>query len=309
MIFARGAGAAPIAGQAAREPRNKPWDQHRETSHCKRYHDRRQRSDAAPGLHRRRQPHAVHPRARPAGTVHASRSCSGLRVAARPRQPFVRNALNQVILGCSMSWPTRCTPRASPRCASAWARRSPRSRWRSVAAPAFSRSRSPTVHPPSSADLILAGGAEALSHVPRVSPKRGRLVCTAVRRPRSVVAGKGRRGFRPSFLQPVVGLERGLTDPVVELNMGQLRKFSRMSCKFPARRPIRGREPAAARARPASAVRRRARALHGPHGKVYDHDDGVRRTDRRELASSSPPSSGPGQGHGRHSSQFIDGAS
>ena len=28
-------------------------------------------------------------------------------------------------------------------------------------------------------------------------------------------------GFRPSFLVPVVGLERGLTDPIVELNMGQ----------------------------------------------------------------------------------------
>src|ERR1700742_1797953 len=29
------------------------------------------------------------------------------------------------------------------------------------------------------------------------------------------------RGFRPSFLTPVIGLERGLTDPITDLNMGQ----------------------------------------------------------------------------------------
>ena len=28
-------------------------------------------------------------------------------------------------------------------------------------------------------------------------------------------------GVRPSFFKPVIGLERGLTDPIVELNMGQ----------------------------------------------------------------------------------------
>ena len=27
--------------------------------------------------------------------------------------------------------------------------------------------------------------------------------------------------FRPSFLTPVIGLERGLTDPITDLNMGQ----------------------------------------------------------------------------------------
>ena len=72
------------------------------------------------------------------------------------------------------------------------------------------------------ADLILAGGAEALSHAPLVF-SRGAVNWYA----RLFAArGFGARlsamlGFRPSFLKPVIGLERGLTDPITDLNMGQ----------------------------------------------------------------------------------------
>ena len=55
-----------------------------------------------------------------------------------------------------------------------------------------------------------------------LSQERGRVVRAAVRRAQT--SGRGiaaLAGFRPSFLKPVIGLERGLTDPVVELNMGQ----------------------------------------------------------------------------------------
>ncbi len=71
-------------------------------------------------------------------------------------------------------------------------------------------------------DLVLAGGVEAMSHAPllfseamarwlgRFNQSRG-----AAAKLRSALA------FRPTLLQPVVALLRGLTDPVVGLNMGQ----------------------------------------------------------------------------------------
>ena len=72
------------------------------------------------------------------------------------------------------------------------------------------------------AELILAGGAEALSHAPLLFGRRavawfGRLM--TARSPWARLTALA--GFRPEFLKPVIGLERGLTDPVVELNMGQ----------------------------------------------------------------------------------------
>src|SRR6202046_3358904 len=71
-------------------------------------------------------------------------------------------------------------------------------------------------------DLVLAGGAEALSHAPLVFNR------SAVKWYAQMFAARGigaklsaLLGFRPSMLTPVIGLERGLTDPITELNMGQ----------------------------------------------------------------------------------------
>src|SRR6478609_9090827 len=71
-------------------------------------------------------------------------------------------------------------------------------------------------------DLILAGGAEALSHAPLIFNRRAvgwfaRL--NGARDPWSKLVTM--LGFRPSFLTPVIGLERGLTDRIPDLNMGQ----------------------------------------------------------------------------------------
>src|SRR5262249_54590929 len=71
-------------------------------------------------------------------------------------------------------------------------------------------------------DSVLAGGAEALSHTPLMFRRSAvdwyaRMFAARDLWSRLVAVA----GFRPSFLKPVIGLERGLTDPVVELNMGQ----------------------------------------------------------------------------------------
>ncbi len=71
-------------------------------------------------------------------------------------------------------------------------------------------------------DLILAGGAESLSHAPLVFSRAAVNWYARLFGSRNIGARLAAlAGFRPSFLKPVIGLERGLTDPITELNMGQ----------------------------------------------------------------------------------------
>ena len=71
-------------------------------------------------------------------------------------------------------------------------------------------------------DLILAGGAEALSHAPLVLKQDAVEFLAALNGAKSPVDRlKVATAFRPDMLTPVVGLERGLTDPITDLMMGQ----------------------------------------------------------------------------------------
>lgn len=73
-----------------------------------------------------------------------------------------------------------------------------------------------------SADLILAGGAEALSHSPLLLRQDAVEWLSDLQQAKSVAAKvQAASQFQPGMLKPVVGIERGLTDPIVELNMGQ----------------------------------------------------------------------------------------
>ena len=72
------------------------------------------------------------------------------------------------------------------------------------------------------ADLVLAGGTEAMSHSPIVYNKQmagwlGGL--GGARSPIKKLAALLK--FRPSMLKPIIGLLRGLTDPFTGLSMGQ----------------------------------------------------------------------------------------
>ena len=127
-------------------------------------------------------------------------------------------------------------------------------------------------------------------------------------------ASKAFAGFRPSFLEPVIGLERGLTDPIVELNMGQtaelLAHLFQVSRRDADQYAVESQQRLAARRRkagsPASSSRRSRR-----DGKVYDHDDGVRPDSTVEkLAELKPAFERPwGKVTAGNSSQITDGAS
>ena len=71
-------------------------------------------------------------------------------------------------------------------------------------------------------DLVLAGGTDALSHSPLVLRQAAVEWLARWRQAKSALKrGRLLGELEPGWLTPVVGLERGLADPVVELNMGQ----------------------------------------------------------------------------------------
>ena len=120
--------------------------------------------------------------------------------------------------------------------------------------------------------------------------------------------------FRPSLIKPVIGLERGLTDPVVELNMGQTAEV--LAHVFHISRRDADQYAVESQQRLAHAQEQKLfdgelEPLFGHDGKIYDHDDGVRPDSSVEkLAELKPAFERPyGKVTPGNSSQITDGAS
>jgi acetyl-CoA C-acetyltransferase len=164
-------------------------------------------------------------------------------------------------------------------------------------------------------DLILAGGAEALSYAPLVFQR------SAVEWYLKVFSARGLwsriktfASVRPSFFKPVIGLERGLTDPIVELNMGQTAEV--VAHLFNVTRREADQYAVESQQRLAMAQKDNVFAgemepAFGRDGTVYDFDDGVRPDSTADsLAKLRPVFERPwGQVTAGNSSQITDGAS
>jgi acetyl-CoA C-acetyltransferase len=121
-------------------------------------------------------------------------------------------------------------------------------------------------------------------------------------------------GLRPGFFKPIIGLERGLTDPITDLNMGQtaelvahLFKISRRDAdEYAAESQNR-----LARAQKDGSFADEVAPMFAPDGTVYDHDDGVRPDSTADqLAKLKPAFERPwGKVTPGNSSQITDGAS
>lgn len=165
------------------------------------------------------------------------------------------------------------------------------------------------------ADLILAGGAEALSHAPLVWPQDGVRWFAGF----GFAKGLGAKlaaalKFRPRYLKPVIGLERGLTDPVVDLNMGQtaevvahlfgITREQSDAYAVESHRRL-------ARAQKEGWLKDEIEVLFDSRGKFYDFDDGVRPDSSVEkLGQLKPVFERPwGKVTAGNSSQITDGAS
>ncbi len=163
------------------------------------------------------------------------------------------------------------------------------------------------------ADLVLAGGTEAMSRAPILfndSAVNWLAELNMARSPLSKLATLLR--LRPNHLTPVLSLVRGLTDPIVGLNMGQ-------TCEVISHRFGISRE-----AMDAYAVRSHQRLaaaydedrmgevtpLFDQRGRLHEADDGLRRDSAPEKLARLRPffDKGVGLVTAGNSSQVTDGA-
>ncbi|WP_185985205.1 acetyl-CoA C-acetyltransferase [Aureimonas mangrovi] len=165
------------------------------------------------------------------------------------------------------------------------------------------------------AEIVLAGGTEALSHSPLVL-RRGAVEWFArLNGARSATDRlKAAASWRPDFLKPVIGLERGLTDPITDLNMGQTAE--KIAHLFDVSREEGDAYAVESHRRLASAQAEGRLAgellpAFARDGQVFDHDDGVRPDSSIEsLSRLKPVFEKPyGRVTAGNASQITDGAS
>lgn len=129
------------------------------------------------------------------------------------------------------------------------------------------------------ADLILAGGVEAMSRAPLLYNKAMVNWLSDLMMAKSLGQKlKTFAKFRPGHLKPVIAILRGLTDPVVGLNMGQTAE--NIAVRFGISREQMDSFAVDSHHRLAAAHAAghldEIETLYDSNGKFYDHDDGVR---------------------------------
>jgi acetyl-CoA C-acetyltransferase len=164
-------------------------------------------------------------------------------------------------------------------------------------------------------DLVLAGGAESLSHAPLVFSRSGVNWYARLFSARGIGAKLAAvLSLRPSFFKPVIGLERGLTDPITDLNMGQTAELVAHLFRISRRQA----DEYAAESQQRLAAAQKGGVFAGEvepafarDGTLFDHDDGVRPDSTADLlAKLKPAFERPwGQVTPGNSSQITDGAS
>lgn len=162
-------------------------------------------------------------------------------------------------------------------------------------------------------DLVLAGGTDAMSHAPLLFNQKmaGWLA--------SWFAAKGMgqkiglmTQFRPSYLAPVIALLRGLTDPIVGLNMGQTAE--KVAYRFNISREQMDEFAVQSHLKLANAYAENRMSEVAPiidyKGKVYPEDDGIRADSSVEKLSKLKPffDKKYGMVTPGNSSQITDGA-
>ena len=205
--------------------------------------------------------------------VHAGR-------ALLARQPFAPTAFDEVILGAVMSGPEEANIARVVALRLACGDRVPA--WtvqRNCASGMQALDSAAQAIASGRADLVLAGGVEAMSHAPVLldtTMVRWLGAWSAARSTRERVRLIGR--LRPGHFKPVIALVLGLTDPVVGLSMGQTAEI--ISRRYGISRADMDNFAVRSHQRLARAQNEgrleEVVTLIADDGTVYDHDDGVR---------------------------------
>jgi acetyl-CoA C-acetyltransferase len=209
------------------------------------------------------------------------------------RQPFTPSAIDEVVLGCAMPSPDEANI----------ARVAALRLGCGDAVPAYTvmRNCASAMQAIDSAakdialgraDLVLAGGTEAMSRAPVLlndDMVHWLASFNSARTPLQRLAALGR--LRPSYLVPVLSLLRGLTDPIAGLNMGQTCEL--LAARFHISRQEMDEYALRSHQRVAAAYDGghlpEVLPLFGPNGRVFEEDDGLRRDSSLEKLSRLKP--------------------
>lgn len=163
------------------------------------------------------------------------------------------------------------------------------------------------------ADLVLAGGVEAMSHAPvLLGAAMVAWLANWSRAKGALARAKVLAQLRPAHFAPVIGLLRGLTDPVVGLSMGQTAEI--VAHRFNITREQMDAFALASHRRLAAAQDQghlgEIEVIYDRHGNCYGGDDGLRReTDMASLGKLKPVFDKPfGNVTAGNSAQVTDGA-
>ncbi len=225
-------------------------------------------------------------------------SASDLAVAAaRPvlaRMPFAPDLIDEVIVGCVIPAPNEANIARIIALRLGCGKSVPaytvqRNCASGMQALANARERIALGH----ADLILAGGTEAMSRAPIQWNTAMAGWLAGILRARNPVARlRAIARFRPAYLAPVYTLLLGLTDPLVNLNMGQTAEI--VAHRLGISREEQdifalGSHQRLAAAYESGQMREEVEPLYDSRGRVYQEDSGLRRdTDTEQLARLKP---------------------
>ncbi len=161
--------------------------------------------------------------------------------------------------------------------------------------------------------LVLAGGVEAMSRAPLLVDPLLVNFLADWSLARSLPAKlKTLMHLRPYFFKPIVALLSGLTDPIVNLNMGQTAEI--LASEFKISRAAMDEFALRSHQRLALADQQgfleEITTLYDSEGRYYEHDDGVRADSTLEKLAKLPPIFDPRFGlvTAGNSSQITDGA-
>lgn len=163
------------------------------------------------------------------------------------------------------------------------------------------------------ASLVLAGGVEAMSHIPILWSRELAGWLGGWTRARTPTAKlRALAGLRPAHFKPVIALLRGLRDPVTGLTMGQTAE--NVARRFAVTRDAMDEFALHSHRRLADAMDHgrlgEVHPLFDAAGRVHDADDGLRRDTTVEKLAALKPVFDPGVGSvtAGNSAQVTDGA-
>jgi len=142
------------------------------------------------------------------------------------------------------------------------------------------------------ANLVLAGGTESMSHAPVLyNDKMVNWLADLAKAKTPMAKASVLTQIRPAHLKPIIGLLRGLTDPVVGLTMGQTAE--NLAYRFNISRDHMDQFAIRSHQRLAAAIDEgrlgETENLYDSKGKTYDVDNGLRRDSSMEKLAKLRP--------------------